>query len=159
VEKGVIMSMISGDNGMAIGNALFKSNDIIGISAFNDENRTVMCRPLTDAVLRRFSCQEVEENLLSNIDVYHYMLAYNSKRFVRVMTVLESHLFKSIEERICDFEATIADIQDEGEILVSDATMAMYLGIHPVSISRARKRILAKRKGKHPEASMPGHAY
>jgi len=141
VTKGLIMTVRSGEDGRFKGTGLYGQNSLIGFSGFYNVTKDVTCFALSQTTLKGIPTRYLDELLLNNAQLCHELLIYVSKRFVNVMDELEASTLLTLEDQIKSFEDSLEAIDLPDDLAVTETCIAMAIGAHPVSISRARKRI------------------
>lgn len=141
VSQGLIMTVRSAEDGRFKGTGLYGPNSLLGVGGFYNATKDVTCFALSQTTLRGIPTKLLDELLLNNCTLCHEMLIYVSKRFVSVMDELESSTLLTLEEQIATFENSLESMDLPEDLAVTETCVAMAIGAHPVSISRARKRL------------------
>ena len=140
LQRGVIITEHNNSDGTQIGTGVYGPGMMIGVTAVNGESGIVNCKPLKDAVVVGYRTKDILKLMNENQEITMYLLKFMCGRFRFLMRSLEMNSLRSISERIHFFEKLIKDFGDEELMDFSDNVIAEYLGIHPASISRARKQ-------------------
>jgi len=147
VEKGLIMTVRSAEDGRFKGTGLYGQNSLLGFSGLYNVDKDVTCFAMSQTTLRGIPTRLLDELLLSDARLCHELLIYVSKRFVDVMDELEASTLLTLEDQIKTFENTLETIDLPDDLTVTETCVAMAIGAHPVSISRARKRLKQQSEG------------
>ena len=146
VTEGLLMSVRSAEDGRFKGTGLYGPNSILGVSGFYNETKDVTCFALSQTTLKCIPTRLMDELLMKDPVLCHAMLINISKRFIKVMDELEACTLLPLEDQIASFENTLRQMDLPDDLTVSETCIAMAIGAHPVSISRARKRL---KSGRH----------
>jgi CRP-like cAMP-binding protein len=146
VDQGFFLSFLISDEGILLGTGIFKTGDIIGLTSFNGDNRILMIRSILEGQLLGYQTEKVLSYLRTDNDALSNLLKYASGRLRLLMNQLETDMLESPENRIVTFERNLAELSADKPITINDNVLASYLGMHPASVSRARKRMLLKKR-------------
>jgi CRP-like cAMP-binding protein len=141
VTDGLMMSVRSAEDGRFKGTSLFGVNSILGLSGFYGLDKDVTCFTLSQTVLRGISTRLLSNLLKENARLCYEMMLYSSRLFSRVMDELETSTLRTLEEQIASFENNLRQMDLPADFSVTETCVAMAIGAHPVSVSRARKRL------------------
>ena len=141
VTDGLLMSVRSAEDGRYKGTGLFGANSLLGLSGFYGEDKEVVCFTLSTTTLRSIPTSLLNELLKSNAGLCHQLMLYSCRMFTRVMDELEVSTLRTLEEQISSFEHNLREMDLPEDLSVTETCIAMAIGVHPVSISRARKRL------------------
>lgn len=148
IDEGVIITEKNNSNGSLLGTGIYSKGMFIGVTAFNNDEGIITCRAIKRSTLTRFKTKEVVELLKRRPDLMLLMLKFLADRFRFFVNFLEMNSLHSTDERVEYFEKMLSQFNDTDILNISDTIIAEYLGMHPISVSRARKHILEKRKMK-----------
>lgn len=141
VQDGVLITERNNSDGTLIGTGVYGPGMIVGVTALNDESGMITCKPMKDTYIAGYKTKELLELMKEDQEITMYLVRFLCGRFRFMMNSLEMNSVRSVQERIEFFEKLIKD-HDDGELVsFNDSVVAEYLGIHPVSISRARKQM------------------
>lgn len=149
VTDGVMITERNNSDGTQIGSGIYGPSMIIGITALNGESGIVTCKPLKDTKVVGYSTKELLKLMNEDGEVMMHIVKFLCGRFRFMMNSLEMNSLRSVPERIKYFETLVKAFNDDELLGFGDNTVAEYLGIHPASISRARKQIYNKDTGKN----------
>ena len=99
------------------------------------------CFTLSKTTLRYVPTKLVIKLLQSDVELCYAAMVYSCQLFGRVMDELEVATLLSLEEQITSFEKTLGQMDLPDDLSVTETCIAMAIGAHPVSVSRARKRL------------------
>ena len=141
VTDGLVMTVRSAEDGRFKGNGLYGANTILGLSGFYGVNKDVTCFTLSKTTLRYVPTKLVIKLLQSDVELCYAAMVYSCQLFGRVMDELEVATLLSLEEQITSFEKTLGQMDLPDDLSVTETCIAIAIGAHPVSVSRARKRL------------------
>lgn len=151
VTDGLIMTVRSAEDGRFKGNGLYGANTILGMSGFYGVNKDVTSFTLSKTTLRYISTKLVIKLLQNDVEMCYAAMVYSCQLFGRVMDELEAATLLSLEEQILSFENSLKAMDLPEDLSVTETCIAMAIGAHPVSVSRARKRLKGLREEPNPE--------
>jgi CRP-like cAMP-binding protein len=140
VTDGLLMSVRSAEDGRFKGTGLYDSNSILGLSGFYGHDKEVTCFTLSRTILQGVPTRLFNDLLKENVQLCYNMMLYSSRLFTRVMDELETSTLRTLEEQIASFEHNLMQVDLPDDLSVTETCIAMAIGAHPVSVSRARKR-------------------
>jgi len=141
VTDGLLMTLRSGEDGRFKGNGLYDKGTILGMAAFYGREKDLTCFTLAKTKLRQISTQAVIEVLQKDPELCYAAMVYACNLFGRLMDELEVATLMSLEEQINAFEDILGQLNLPSDLSVTETCIAMAIGAHPVSVSRARKRL------------------
>ena len=139
IESGVLITVQNESSGKEIGTGLYSTGMMLGIISFTGIDSCVICKMITDVELRGYRTKDIEALLKANPDACYHAFQFACSRFKYVMDNLRVNALDSVSERIEKFEAIINGTEELSNIDLPESVIANYLGIHPSSMSRARK--------------------
>jgi len=140
IKDGIIITERNNSDGTKIGCGVYAPGMLAGITALNGESGVITCKPLKDTVVIGYRTKAFVELMESDIEITRYIIRFLCGRFRFIMNSLEMNSIRSVGERIEFFENTLRSFNDPDIFSFGDSTIAEYLGIHPASISRARRQ-------------------
>lgn len=146
VKSGVLITVQNEESGKEIGTGVYNEGMLLGIVSFTGIDRCVICKMITDVELCGYQAKDVEALLKSNPEACYYAFQFACTRFKYVMDNLRINALDSITERIEKFENMLSSTEELKSVVLPDNVIATYLGIHPSSMSRARKKNPGKNK-------------
>lgn len=146
VESGVLITVQNEESGKEIGTGVYTDGMMLGIVSFTGIDRCVICKMITDVVLRSYRTAEVAELLKSDPDAAYYAFQFACTRFKYVMDNLRINALDSVADRIEKFESILGGNEQLKNVVLPDNVIATYLGIHPSSMCRARKKAQSQNK-------------
>ena len=149
IDEGIILTERNNNNGTLLGTGIYSRGMLLGITALNGDEGIITCRAIKHSTLIRFKTNDVVDLLKSKPELMMQMIKFLAGRFRFMMNYLEMNSLHNTDERIEYFENMLSKFDDRELLNISDAIIAEYLGMHPISVSRARKQILEKRKQKN----------
>jgi CRP-like cAMP-binding protein len=141
VTQGLIMTVRSAEDGRFKGTGLYGPNSLLGFSGFYNVTKDVTCFAISQTTLKAIPIRLIDELLRQDNELCYQLMIYVSKRFVNVMDELEAATLLTLEDQITSFENSLEEIDLPSDLAVTETCIAMAIGAHPVSISRARKRL------------------
>lgn len=148
VEDGVILAEKNNNNGTLLGTGIYSRGMLLGVTSLNGDEGIITCRAIKKTTLIRFKTTDVIKLLKKKPELMMDMIKFLAGRFRFMMDYLEINSLHNTDERIEYFENMLSKFGDPELMNISDTVIAEYLGMHPISVSRARKQILEKNKAK-----------
>lgn len=146
IDEGIIITEKNNNDGTLLGTGIYSKGMLLGVTAFNGDEGIITCRAIKQSTLIRFKTNDVLNLLKSKPELMMQMIKFLAGRFRFMMNYLEMNSLHNTDERIEYFENMLSKFDDPELMNISDTVIAEYLGMHPISVSRARKQILEKRK-------------
>jgi CRP-like cAMP-binding protein len=141
ITSGFLLGLRSTQGGKLKGTGLHGPDDIIGLRGFvENETHDTIFYTLSDVSLKEISMEKLEQLLQGDVALCHHMMMYICKRYVALLDNLEQSALWSLNGRISAFKKQIDEISVTHDIDISEISIAMAVGAHPVSISRAKKK-------------------
>lgn len=141
VIDGVIITERNNSDGTQIGCGVYGPGMLVGITALNNESGVITCKPLKDTTVMGIRTKDLLQLMREDHEISMYVVQFLCNRFRFMMNSLEMNSVRSVQERISYFEKMIQSFDDPELFDFGDNVVAEYLGIHPASISRARKQM------------------
>lgn len=108
-----------------------------------DEDIMLPAHALTDCVLIRFSSEEINAKIKKSAELSWYLAEYYHNQFTRTLSNFKHSALDSSEVRLAYLENRLNEIEELKGERISDATLALFMGMHRVSVSRIRKKLEA----------------
>ena len=140
INKGILLSERNTVDGIRIGTGIYSKGMILGLKSFYGDSNIINCVALTDSECYGFKTKEVVSVLYDDVDMMYHTLQLACQRFDFALNVVEIQSMKTVVERIDFLEKKLRDIANGEFLEISDNIIAEFLGVHPVSVSRARKQ-------------------
>lgn len=140
IEEGRLITERIDKDGNLIGTGVYKGGMLLGVYALIGGENVVTVKPLKKSRLLGFKTQELIQLLRKDQDLLFYVMSFLCERFRFMMNSLEMASLRNVEDRVTFFEDVLAEFNDPELFDISDAAIAEYLGIHPVSVCRARRK-------------------
>ncbi len=140
VESGIIITEQYSDDGREIGTGIYSDGMLLGISSIVDDSRCVMCRIVKDTVLIGYQTKEFCKLLEENSEACFYALKFACSRYKFAIDTVRLNALDNINTKIEKFNNMLSSNENLKNIDLPDNVIAGYLGIHPSSISRAKKK-------------------
>ena len=148
ITDGVVLAERNNADGTQIGCGIYGPGMLAGITALNGESGVFTCKPLKDTTVQAYRTKELIDLMQSDSELMMYIIQFLCGRFRFMMNSLEMNSLRSVPERIEYFERMLLLYDDPNLLDYGDNVVAEYLGIHPASISRARRKMHQEDKEK-----------
>lgn len=139
IDQGVLFTTKQAESGEGeLANSIWRADDMVHSL---DDDIMLTFRALTDCELARYSSQELNAQIRSNPDMSWYLANYYHNQFTKTLASYHHAVLDSSEERLMYLEKMFDGIEELKGERISDATLASFMGMHRVSVSRIRKKI------------------
>lgn len=121
-----------------LANTIWRKNSMVHSL---DDDIMLPAHALTDCTLLRFSSEEINAKIKESPELAWYLAEYYHTQFTRTLSNFKHSALDTSEARLAYLEKQLSSIEElEGE-RVSDAVLALFMGMHRVSVSRIRKKL------------------
>ena len=133
LEGAMFTSVQAEDSDAEIANLIWRKGDIIH-SLLDDI--AITCNALTDLVLLRVSSKELNECVKQNPELSWALADYYHTLFRRTFANFCQSALVPSEERLRILQQDLAAIPELKGVKISNDVLALFLGMHRVSVSR-----------------------
>lgn len=141
VQKGLLMTARNTKEGRVKGIGLYDINSMIGVGGIHSPRRDIVCYALGSSTLHYVPTKLFDNLMQRSPDLCYYMMCYISSNLLEVFNDLEVSVLGTLEEQIVAYEEYISGKILPEDVTISEISLAMAIGAHPGSISRARRRL------------------
>lgn len=139
IDSGALFTSMQaegGDNELA--NSIWLADDMVHSL---DDDIMLPFHALSDSVITRFSSEEVNPLIEADADLAWHLAEYYHTQFTRTLSNYRHAALDASEVRLAHLEEMFANIPELKGERISDATLAAFMGMHRVSVSRIRKKL------------------
>lgn len=104
-----------------------------------DENIVLPCHTLTDVVLRRIPSDEFNAKVAEDAELSFALAKHYHDQFRSTLINYRHSALDPSDVRIQAIEERFANIDELKDVHISDAVIALFTGLHRVSVNRLRK--------------------
>lgn len=144
LNSGIILSERLTSDGALLGTGIYGPGMLLGVTGLNGESDVINCKTVSDTELYRFRTDDMMQLFGDFPEIMLYVLRLVGRRFKFALDLVENSTIHTVNERVEFFENRLREIAGDEPVDISDGLVAEFLGIHPVSVSRARKHNLKK---------------
>lgn len=130
------MQAKGGENELA--NSIWMANDMVHSL---DTDIMLPFHALVDSVITRFSSKEINPLIQGDAELAWHLAEYYHTQFTRTLSNYRHAALDASEDRLAYLEKMFDSIEELKGEHISDATLAAFMGMHRVSVSRIRKKI------------------
>ena len=116
-----------------------------------DENIVLPCHTLTDVVLCRIPSEEFNEKVAADAELSFALAKHYHDQFRSTLSNYRHSALDPSDVRIKAIEEQFANIDELQDAHISDAVIALFTGLHRVSVNRLRKGHKRKKSDEHPD--------
>ena len=139
VKEGCTFTTMQTDQGIGeLANSIWQVGSMIH-SMEND--KMLPMHALTDVVLVRITSEDFNKGVQASAELSWALAEYYHYQFVRTLDNYKRAALDPSEVRLQDIEDFLENIESLQGEKVSDSTLAAFMGMHRVSISRIRKKL------------------
>ncbi|MDO4502294.1 MAG: hypothetical protein Q4D06_03845 [Coriobacteriia bacterium] len=139
VKEGCMFTTMQTEQGIGeLANSIWQAGNMI--HSLEDDKMLPM-HALTDVVLVRVSSEDFNEQVHKDASLSWELAEYYHYQFVRTLDNYKRAALDPSEVRLQDIEEYLQNIDALKGERVSDSTLASFMGMHRVSISRIRKKL------------------
>lgn len=148
VQSGLLMTARNTEEGRVKGIGLYDADAMIGVGGIHSPRRNIVCYALGHSTLHYVPTRLFDELMKRRPDLCYFMMCYISRNLLDVFNDLEVSVLGTLEEQIIAFEQYVRRKILPKDVTISEISLAMAVGAHPGSISRARRRLKTQQLGK-----------
>lgn len=123
-----------------LANTIWRAGDMVHSL---DDDIMLPCHPLTDCVLVRYNSDHLNQQIRANAELSWYLAEYYHHQFTSTLSNFRHSALDSSEVRLAFLEKRLHDFEELKDEHISDATLALFMGMHRVSVNRIRKKLAA----------------
>jgi len=146
VKEGLILTVRNDANGRYKGIGLYDKGALIGIGGVLQENRDICCYAISDTIVYKFTTKDFLRLIKANHELCYNYAMITSDALLYAYNDLEINTLGTLEEKIQDFEQRLEAVNLPIDATASEIVVAMGVGAHPGSVSRAKKSLKDKDK-------------
>ena len=144
LKSGVMYTALQLENNEGeVANTIWQKNDMIHSL---HEDIMLPCHALTDSVLIRYPSEELNKQIRDDKELSWYLAEHYYSQFRKTLINYQHATLDSSEDLLSYVEDKLSQIEELKGEKISDATLAAFMGMHRVSVSRIRNRLS---KGSH----------
>lgn len=145
IKEGVLFTALQTETSESeLANTIWQKDDMVHSL---DEDIMLPFHTLTDCTLFRCASKDLNSRIQQDPELSFALAKHYHDQFTHTLANYRHAALDSSEDRLAHYERVFAEIEElEGE-RVSDATLALFLGMHRVSVSRLRKKLQTQRNG------------
>lgn len=138
IKEGVLFTALQSPKSEGeLANTIWRAGDMIHSL---DEDIMLPAHMLTNCVFVRFSSEELNAKVKEDPELSWYLAEYYHNQFTRTLNNFKHSALDASEDRLAYFEEELSAIEElEGERM-SDAILALFMGMHRVSVNRLRNK-------------------
>ncbi len=139
VKEGVLFTTAQSECGEEeLANTIWQKNCMIHSL---DEDTMLPLHALTDCVLVRYPSEEINRHLKENPELGWLLAEHYHDQFTSTLAKYKHAALDASEDQLKYLEDIFSQIDELKGEHISDATLATFMGMHRVSVSRVRKKL------------------
>ena len=146
IKEGVLFTTMQANyTEEELANSIWRKDDLVHSL---DDDIMLPFHALTDCTIIRYSSEELNSQIRQDADLSWHLAEHYHDQFTYTLSNYRHAALDSSEARLAKLEERFASIEElEGERM-SDAVLALFMGMHRVSVSRIRKKLEQKDSNK-----------
>lgn len=140
VDNGVLFTSMQANGGKnELANSIWFKNDIIHSL---DLDIMLPFHAMVDSTIVRFSSKDLNSLIRADAELSWYLADYYHTQFTRTLSNYRHAALDASDDRLAHLDEMFNSIEELKGERISDATYAAFMGMHRVSVSRIRKKLV-----------------
>ncbi len=143
IKEGVMFTAMQTENSEGeLANSIWRKNNMVHSL---DEDIMLPFHALTDATIVRYSSENLNRQIREDAELSWWLAEYYHNQFTRTLSNYRHAALDASEDRLAYLEDMFMGIDELKGERISDATLASFMGMHRVSVSRIRKKLVKEK--------------